>query len=333
MDACNEIGLIVLDAILGWQYYSKDSLFQDQIYKTAHNLVRRDRNHPCVYAWEVSLNESWMDNYFIDSLNAIAHAEYPGDQCFTAGWQSYGYDIYLQARQHRLGHYKAPNKPYNVSEYGDWEYYAMNAGLNQDSWGGLKKADRTSRQFLADGETRLLQQALNIQEAHNDNFNVPAHADGYWVMYDYNRGYSPDLESSGISSIDRVPKFSYYFYQSQRDASEKSKAFESGPMVKIASYWNQESPLNVRIFSNADEIELFLNGKSLGKQLPDQNKISNNLNHAPFTFHLKRFVKGTLEAKAYINGEMVATDKVTTPEKAESIQLVLDESNYKQKQA
>lgn len=328
MDACDEIGLIVLDAILGWQYYSRDSLFQNQVYKTAHNLIRRDRNHPCVYAWEVSLNESWMDEYFIDSLTAIAHAEYPGNQCFTAGWQSYGYDIYLQARQHRLGHYKESSKPYNVSEYGDWEYYAMNAGLNQDSWNGLKQADRSSRQLLANGEIHLLQQALNIQEAHNDNFNIPAHADGYWLMFDYNRGYSPDLETSGIASIDRIPKFSYYFYQSQRNATENSNLFQSGPMVKIASYWTTESPLTIRIFSNANEVELLLNGKSLGKQKPDENKISNNLNHPPFTFKLKKYIKGTLEAKAYINGKLVANDKVISPEIPSKIELILDKSGY-----
>jgi len=179
MDACDELGIVVLDAILGWQYYSKDTAFQQHIFQTGRDLIRRDRNHPCVIAWELSLNESWMDEPFIDELHKITHEEYPGDQCYSAGWQEYGYDIYLQARQHRIEHYKEPAKPYIVSEYGDWEYYAMNAGLNQDKWSNLKQADRSSRQLLTDGEVRLLQQATNIQEAHNDNFNTPDLADGY----------------------------------------------------------------------------------------------------------------------------------------------------------
>jgi len=326
MDACDELGLVVLDAILGWQYYSTDPAFQQQIFQTGRELIRRDRNHPCVIAWELSLNESWMDEPFIDQLQKITHEEYPGDQCYSAGWQEYGYDIYLQARQHRLGHYKEPAKPYSVSEYGDWEYFAMNAGFNQELWRDLKEVDRTSRQLLTDGETRLLQQATNIQEAHNDNFNTTAFADGYWVMFDYNRGCANDLEASGIMSIDRLPKFSYYFYQSQRDASEKSELYQSGPMVFIASYWNEQSPLNMRVFSNCKQVELFLNGKSLGKQQPDTNAISNNLNHPPFTFNLKSYEKGELVAKAYIDGKEVATHSVKTPEVPAKIELKIDES-------
>jgi beta-galactosidase len=161
-----------------------------------------------------------------------------------------------------------PTKPYSVSEYGDWEYYAMNAGLNQDSWGDLKQADRSSRQFY---RRRSAFVATGHQHAGSSQRQLERSrlCRQYWVMFDYNRGYSDDLEASGIMSIDRLPKFSYYFYQSQRDAAEKSDLYQSGPMVYIASWWNEQSPLNVRVFSNASEVELFLNGVSLGRQKPD----------------------------------------------------------------
>ncbi len=324
MAAADELGLVLLDSILGWQYFSEDPAFQTQIQQTCRDLIRRDRNHPSVMAWECSLNESWMTEPFIDSLTNIIAEEYPG--AMSAGWQEYGYDIYLQARQHRLEHYKEPTKPYIVSEYGDWEYYAMNAGLNQTAWANLLQADRSSRQLLSDGEQRLLQQASNIQEAHNDNFNTPAFADGYWVMFDYNRGYAPDLESSGIMSIDRLPKYSYYFYQSQRDASEISDKFSSGPMVFIASEWNETSDTNVRIFSNADEVELLLNGKIIAKQTPETNGNSNNLPHPPFTFALEKFEAGELKAIAYINGKAVAEHRQVTAGAAKSLRLTLDTS-------
>lgn len=321
MDACDELGIVTIDAILGWQYFSEDQKFQEQVFQTARDLIRRDRNHASVMAWEVSLNESWMPEVFIDSLTAIAHQEYPGDQCFTAGWQSYGYDIYLQARQHRLEHYdKNLKKPYNVSEYGDWEYYAMNAGLDQNNWGDLLQQERSSRQLRNAVETALLQQATNIQEAHNDNLNTPAFADGYWVMYDYNRGYANDLEASGIMDIFRLPKPAYYFFKSQRDADDPF----GEPMVHIANNWQKDSPLEVRIFSNCDEVELFLNGISLGRQKPDQNRMSTNLKHPPFTFNIDDFKEGKLVAKGFINGKSVASHSIQTPEKASKIKVVID---------
>ena len=324
MAAADELGLVLLDSILGWQYFSEDPAFQAQIQQTCRDLIRRDRNHPSVMAWECSLNESWMSEAFIDSLTKIVREEYPGSM--SAGWQEYGYDIYLQARQHRLEHYAEPTKPYIVSEYGDWEYYAMNAGLNQTAWANLLQADRSSRQLLSDGETRLLQQAANIQEAHNDNRNTPAFADGYWVMFDYNRGYAPDLESSGIMSIDRLPKYSYYFYQSQRDANEISDKYSSGPMVFIASEWNETSELNLRVFSNAQEVELILNGKIIAKQTPDKNANSNNLKHPPFTFALEQFEAGELKAVAYSDGKAVAEHQVVTAGAATTLRLTIDNS-------
>jgi beta-galactosidase len=326
MDAADELGLVLLDSVLGWQYFSEDPAFQAQIQQTCRDLIRRDRNHASVLAWECSLNESWMTEPFIDSLTKIVHEEYPGKNVYSAGWQEYGYDIYLQARQHRLEHYKTPTKPYVVSEYGDWEYYAMNAGLNQTAWSNLLQADRSSRQLLGDGEKRLLQQASNIQEAHNDNFNTPAFADGFWVMFDYNRGYSPDLESSGVMGIERLPKYSYYFYQSQRDIAEKSDKFASCPMVFIASEWSEKSALDVRVFSNAEQVELFLNGESLGKKKPDANKNTNNLKHPPFTFAVKEFKAGELKAVAYIGDKAVSEYKVATSGKATQLKLSVDTS-------
>jgi len=328
MNACDELGIVTVDAIPGWQYFSGDKKFQDHVLQTARDMIRRDRNHSSVLAWEVSLNESWMPEPFIDSLVRIANEEYPGENCYTAGWQKYGYDIYLQARQHRIGHPEnCPDKPYIVSEYGDWEYYAMNAGLNQDNWDDLLEEERSSRQLLGSGERRLLQQALNIQEAHNDNFNTPAVADGYWVMYDYNRGYADDLESSGVMSIFRLPKFSYYFFRSQRNHDERVMGELSGPIVFIASYRDEKSPMDLRIFSNCDEVELFFNDRSLGTQCPDRNQISNHLNHPPFTFLNVSTGPGKYVAVGKTDGKEVARHEMITAGEPVGIILEADLSN------
>lgn len=322
MRAADELGLVLLDAILGWQYFNDTPEFRDHAVQTCRDLVRRDRNHPSVLAWECSLNESQMPEPLIDRLHAAVHEEFPGDNVYSAGWKPYGYDIYLQARQHRLDHYKEPTKPYIVSEYGDWEYYAMNAGLNQDNWGDLLQADRSSRQLLGDGEKRLQQQALNLMEAHNDNFNTPAFADGYWVMFDYNRGYADDLEASGLMSIERLPKFSYYFYQSQRDADDFAGPLAGGYMVHIASHWQPGSSSDFYVFSNAEEVEIQLNGKTVARSAPNSRFTS--LRHPPFHFELESFASGTLEALAYANGKVVARHKLVTAGEPSRLRLSVE---------
>ena len=325
MAAADELGLVLLDSILGWQFHNPDPRFRAQVLETCRDMIRRDRNHPSVIAWECSLNESDMPKDLVRDFHRAVHEEYPGDQAWSAGWLDQGYDIYLQARQHRLQHYEPPARPYIVSEYGDWEYYAQNAGLNQEAWADLKEEERTSRQPLGAGEARLLQQATNVQEAHNDNFRTPAFADGYWVMFDYNRGYADDLETSGVMSLERLPKFSYWFFRSQRGAAERSSRFDAGPMVRIASYWVPESSPRIRVFSNAEEVELKLNGRSLGRMRPVRDKMSDRLAHPPFQFDAGRFEAGTLEATAFIGGRSVATHRVETPGPPQRLRVKLDD--------
>jgi beta-galactosidase len=143
-------------------------------------------------------------------------------------------------------------------------------------------------------------------------------------MFDYNRGYAPDLELSGVMSLERLPKFSYWFFRSQRDASEKSPLFESGAMVKIASYWTPTSSTKVRVFSNADEVELVLNGRSLGRRKPVRDSLSDRLAHPPFEFGVGHFEPGLLEARGYIGGVLVATDRVQTPGNPVAVAVTLD---------
>jgi beta-galactosidase len=315
MDACDELGLVVMDCIPGWQYFNPEPAFAALQHQNCRDLVRRDRNHPCVILWEVSLNESPMPPEFVARTHAIAHEEYPGDQCFTAGWVR-GYDVYLDARQHG-GCRREKDQPCLVSEYGDWEYYAMNAGLDQGAWQNLTPAESNSRQLRWQGERAQLQQAANFQEAHNDNHGTIAFADGLWVMYDYNRGYSPDVESSGCMDIFRLPKFSYYFFQSQRPA-------DSGPMVFIASDWTSASATDVRVFSNCDEVALRLDGRLLERKGPDRDRMSTRLAHPPFTFRTGGFRAGTLEAVGYVAGRQAARHVVRTPGAIDRLTLGFD---------
>lgn len=322
MDACDELGLLVMNSIMGWQYFGEVPEFADYQYRQCRDLIRRDRNHPCVLLWEVSLNESGMSAEFIRRTQEIAHEELPGDQCFTCGWAG-DYDVFIQARQHG-GCRKVTDQPCVVSEYGDWEYYAQNAGIRQDQWENLLEAERSSRQSRADGEWRLLQQATNFQEAHNDNRKTSAFADGLWVMFDYNRGYSPDWETSGCMDIFRLPKPSYYFFQSQRDPEQKVPGIQSGPMVHIANAWSHDSPTQVRVFSNCQSVTLYVNDKLLATQEPDRDRLSTNLAHPPFTFEVPVYVPGSLRAVGLVDDAPAAEHCRHTPEVPAQMRLIAD---------
>ena len=325
MDACDELGLVVMDCIPGWQYMGA-AKFQELCYKNSRDLIRRDRNHPCVVLWEVSLNETGMHEDYIRTTNMIAHEEYPGDQCYTCGWHG-KYDVFLQARQHRI--VRGPQKtsqPYLVSEYGDWEYYVdvSKPAKSYEDWTRWDEA-ANSRQLRRYGQKRLLSQAFNFQQAHNDNIaNTPAIGDGLWIMFDYNRGYSDDLGACGVMDIFRIPKFSYYFFQSQRDADIKLANAQSGPMVYIANYWTDDSPTDVKVFSNCEEVALYLNEALVEKRQPDDDPNSSHLAHPPFTFAVRKFEPGKLKAQGYIGGSVTATDEVQTPLKPAAISIKAD---------
>ncbi len=184
--------------------------------------------------------------------------------------------------------------------------------------------ERDSRQLRIHGEKRLLQQALNFQEAFNDNLASPAIGCANWLIFDYNRGYANDIEASGIMDIFRIPKFALYFYRSQRPPDAfLNFLVESGPMVFIADYWIENSDLFVKVFSNCQKITLLLKGEEITTQYPDNHINSSNLRYPPFTFKVDRFQAGELEAIGFIEDKKVATHTVTTPLKPYYLRLTM----------
>ena len=175
--ACDELGVLAIEPIPGWQYFNKDSLFIGLTYRDIRHLIRRDRNHPSIIMWETTLNESWPPASWKDGAIRVAHEEYPGDQCFASGdaYGYYGFDVCYNDWQEG---FKRPNKsdrPSFIREYYDYEF------------GGHYSTSRISRK---DGEKALLQNAWNAQWSHNRyRKQYPATmGDAVWSMYDYNRG-------------------------------------------------------------------------------------------------------------------------------------------------
>jgi len=325
-EACDEMGLVCLNSITGWQVYVDSEAFKHNTIFELRQMIRRDRNHPCVVAWESSINEAGFTDEWGQAAHDAAHEEYPGEYCYTAAWKNGGSgaypDIYLCAAQHGSKVYAAKTeKPVIISEYGDWNF------------GGTKSS---SRQERGDGDKAMLLHCNNLEESYADNekqmqdFEVAA--DAYWDFTDYSPFSSEStVIKCGLVDMYRIPKHGYYFYKSQT----------KDVMVYIANRWTEDSPTDVRIYSNCEEVELFLNGKSLGKHLPEKMNHTDNprqesglvypdsrdysyetVGHPPFLFKLDKFEAGELKAVGYIHGLKAAEHIVKTPKAAVSVRFM-----------
>jgi hypothetical protein len=301
MDACDELGIVVMDEIPAFQYVG-GSLFKSRSYQNMRDMIHRDRNHPCVIAWELSLNETNFDTTYAQTAMDIGHAEYPGDQCYVSAWKHDSiYDIYIATPTAGARTYSG-SKPLIVSEHGHWEY----GGGNSTS--DVHRAADIIVDSYPGGEGPMLQQAWNHQESHHLNRGLSNMCgDGLWVGIDY--GAWP----SGVYDFLRLPKFSAYFWQSQRNPNLIIPGIDSGPMVYIANYWTASSPSDVTVYSNCEQVKLYINDVLQDTRGPDTAYPTSNLLHPPFTFSGLTFQSGELKAEGLIGGELVATDIVETP--------------------
>lgn len=302
-DAADELGVLVLDSMTGWQQYNNTPAFNQNTLQELTDMLRRDRNHPSVVAWEASLNESDFTDAWAQKANAVVHVEYPGDQGFSAAWKWNRADIFIGASQHNVRTSNDP-RPIIISEYGDWDYGEEHS---------------TSRQAREAGDRAMLAQASNLEDAENKNSALPwFSADGYWDYADYGGFGNFGDTRTGIVDMYRIPKYAYYFFQSQRDPQVILNGVDSGPMAYIANQWTPTSPTTVRVYSNCEQVSLYLNDTLVATQAPDAGT---HLPHPPFNFKLEQFTPGTLRADCLIGGAVKATFTRQTPQSAAAIRL------------
>lgn len=321
LKACDELGLLAIDPIPGWQYFNKDSVFIRYTFRDIRDMIRRDRNHPSVLLWEVILNESWPPVSWKDKAVKIAHEEYPGDQCFASG-DTYGYTGYDVSYNDWEDGYRRPNNSPNlgfIREYYDYEF------------GGHYSTTRITR---GDGELALLQNAWNAQWSHNRYRTLypGTMGDAVWSMYDYNRGCCDNICYSGVADLFRLPKYSLAFFASQMAPGSPQPEGVKAAEVFIASAWEAWTSDTLVIFGNVDEVELLVNGRVVKRQEKDNGGDTDytaghdggnccNLAFPPFTFTGVKWEKGTVKAIGYIRGRKVAESMIRTPEEPSVLEI------------
>ncbi len=302
LDECDRIGLLVLDEFPSWQFIGKSSQWQDNAVQAVREMILRDRNHPCVIVWGVRGNEASAreedDRDLYTRTYAVAReldpSRPPGGARLSEGWHGKFVSEEVMTVNDYSGGWELTQwpqlvtaKPWLITEYGD------------------------ARQFpVWAGEGELLEFTLHWMKYLDRIYAHPEIAGGVgWAAFDYN---SPEFNTPVavtahhcVDDIFRLPKyFDSYALASQTDSSIY------GPMVKILSTWRGNRGGKIYVAGNTPEVELLVNGKSLGRAKPTE------FPHAPhplFLFQVDAYEPGELEARAWKGGKVVATDVVRTP--------------------
>ena len=165
----------------------------------------------------------------------------------------------------------------------------------------------------------------------------------YWGAIDYlgeSQGWPAKGWAQGVFDISLNPKPKAYFMKSFlsdeplvhiaviEDKSDDMmwNGVQTGD-DRLSEIWNREegSKVNLLVYTNADEVELLLNGKSLGrKENPKDSKKRNKIEWPNVIYN-----SGKLQAVAYKNGKAVARHQLETTGKAVKLIAEPDNSNWK----
>ncbi|HEY0760149.1 MAG TPA: beta-galactosidase GalA [Acidisarcina sp.] len=308
LDACDRLGMLVLDE---HRMMSTSPEILDQL----RRLVLRDRNHPSVVLWSVG-NEEWAIEGTVpgERINAFMQAyvkRLDPTRRTTVAMSSSGGGVSLTTdvfgfnyfRQHDIDkmHARFPDRPVVGTEES-----------SSTTTRGVYVEDLNHQHLTAYDHNKDAHHA-SIEEAWNFHVSRPFSAGlFYWTGFDY-RGETTPFGWPAISSQFGLLDTCGFF----KDNAYLVKSWwTSKPMVHVLPHWNwpgrEGESINVRVYSNAAEVELSLNGQSLGrKPMPPNSHLEWDVKYAP----------GKLVARGYTDGKEVASDTVETTGAAAAIRL------------
>ena len=357
-DLCDEYGLYVIDEadlechgfewVENYEWITDDPEWEASYVDRSVRMVKRDRNHPCVWMWEPILNETWYPAEFAKNVVDVLNEEYPYPYCYA------GCDVTARGHEHFPIHFTHPvmggGGAFNTETLNpDVCYFTREWGDNVDDWYSHNSPSRVNRVW---GEVPMLIQA---QGYANPDYKYTCYDVLYrtsrqhmggclWHSFDHQRGYHPDPFYGGIMDAFRQPKFSYYMFCSQRPAEENKELIaDSGPMVYIANEMTPFSPKDVTVYSNCEEVRLTFckNGKQHIYHKPiDKVGMPSPVIIFSDVFDFmydKQLSRGRKQADSYllaeglIAGKVVATHKVMPARRPSKILLWADDEKVSMK--
>ncbi|PBI94407.1 Beta-galactosidase [Flavobacterium sp. ACN2] len=315
LDACDKLGMLVIDEtrLMGINEYHLNDL---------QRMMERDRNHPSIFCWSVG-NEEWqieggitgerITNIMQDFSKSIDRT-----RPVTVGISS-GFKSGISSVVEIMG--------YNYLGNGDIDAH-RNQFKNQPGMGTEEGSTFATRGIYFTDDAKHYQSAYDkkprptfysIEEGWKFYAERPYLAGMFiWTGFDYRGeptpyGWPSVTSYFGMMDVCGFPKDNVFYLKSW---------WGKEPVLHVLPHWNwsgmEGKEIDVWAYSNCDEVELFLNKKSLGKKKMEQNS------------HLEwkvKYTAGTLEAVGYKNGKKVLSDVHKTTGKAENIKLSLDKEN------
>ena len=370
---CDAMGIMMqVEAFDVWKKskvendYSK--YFEDWHEQDLRDLIRTFRNNPSVVMWSIGNEiqeqaDKVNGGRIAKELVSICKDEDP-TRPTTAGFNYYRQPIKngLAEAVDLVGWNYKPRKYKEVlSEYPQWIVYGSETSSTVSSRGvyhlPLEKyrlhpsLQITSYDFI--GPPWAYPPDIEFEAIDNN----PKHLGEFiWTGFDYLGEPTPyggrdnstngywnghwPARSSYFGAVDLAgfPKDRFYLYQSQ---------WTKEPMVHLLPHWNwegrEEERIPVFVYTNVEEVELFLNGKSLGKKVKGKDKTPIPINFIDWEggryrgdflspYRLKwevPYEKGTLSVKAYKGNEIVAEAQRITAGNPTKIRLIPDRSIIK----
>ena len=293
LDACDEMGLLVLEEIPGWQHIGDEPWKQLSI-DNVGRMIRRDWNHPAIILWGVRINESKDDHQFYTRTNSLAHQLDPTRQ--TGGIRYFQQSEFLED-VFTMNDFGFPLKPPNHPRY-----------LNTEFCG------HTYPTKTIDQVERLTEHTVRHARVHDQLASNPQYAGGIgWCAFDYNThgnfGSGDRICYHGVADIFREPKPAAGFYKSQCDPSDEI-------VLEPAFHWARGDASigfsKAMVCSNCEHLKFYVDDTLIAEVDPDRTQFP-HLRYAPFVLEMgELFHKwGDLRIEGYIGGKQVIEKRMS----------------------